>query len=348
VLRIEIHTKAGGQGFDAAPDETILAAALRQGVRLPYECATGTCGTCRARLLDGDVDEGWPDAPGRAGLKAAKREFLTCQARARTACTLQPVEPLPPEPEDAVRPAAVQARIAAREPLTHDMMRLVLRLERSLAFAAGQFALLRAPGLAGWRAYSMANAEAPAASLEFVVKRKPGGGLTGWLFDTAAPGDAVELYGPLGGATFGSALDTDLLAIVGGSGLAVALAVLGRAVAEGYLPRHRARLFFGVRGERDLCELQRLDGWRESLGERFAVTVALSDAPPTAALAGSWPRLDFAHGPVHEVAERALAGGAGNATAFLAGPPPMVEAALRSLMLRVRLPPGRIRYDKFS
>jgi toluene monooxygenase electron transfer component len=33
---------------DCAPDETILLAGLRAGLALPYECASGGCGTCRA------------------------------------------------------------------------------------------------------------------------------------------------------------------------------------------------------------------------------------------------------------------------------------------------------------
>ena len=64
-----------------------------QGVALPYECATGTCGTCRARLVDGEVDEGWPQAPGRQGLKPARREFLMCQAAPEDRLPHRPARP---------------------------------------------------------------------------------------------------------------------------------------------------------------------------------------------------------------------------------------------------------------
>ena len=92
-MQIIIETKIGPLDVATLPGETILAAGLRQGVALPYECATGTCGTCRARLVDGEVDEGWPQAPGRQGLKPARREFLMCQAAPRTDCRIALPDP---------------------------------------------------------------------------------------------------------------------------------------------------------------------------------------------------------------------------------------------------------------
>ncbi|MPZ31982.1 MAG: 2Fe-2S iron-sulfur cluster binding domain-containing protein [Rhodospirillales bacterium] len=239
-------TAAGALGFQAPPGESLLAAALRQGVALPYECATGTCGTCRARLLDGEIDAGWPAAPARQALKPDRREFLTCQAKARSDCTLQPLESCSPWPDGVERPAPCDSRVVQLQPLARDMLRLVVETARPLAFQAGQFVLLQVPGVDGARAYSMANPQSQADRLEFVVKRKPDGAVSRWLFETAAPGDAVRLFGPLGAAVFEPALGHDLLLAVGGSGLAVALAVLGRADAAGYLGQHRARLFFGA------------------------------------------------------------------------------------------------------
>jgi toluene monooxygenase electron transfer component len=99
---------------------------------------------------------------------------------------------------------------------------------------------------------------------------------------------------------------------------------------------------------RDACLLDHLSRWRQRHGEALQVTVALSDEPPTAADQAAWPALLFEPGMVHEVVQRRLSGGAGNAMAFVAGPPPMVEATLRSLVLHARLPPARIRFDKFS
>ena len=68
-MKISVQSKSGELAFDCDARESILHAGLRQGLNLPYECATGTCGTCRARLMSGDVDVRWKEAPGGARLK---------------------------------------------------------------------------------------------------------------------------------------------------------------------------------------------------------------------------------------------------------------------------------------
>jgi toluene monooxygenase electron transfer component len=347
-VRVIVETKSGPLDVATLPGETILAAGLRQGVALSYECATGTCGTCRARLLDGEVDEGWPQAPGRQCLKQARREFLMCQAAPLTDCRIALPDPLGAWRAGAERPAEIAARVDRLVPLTHDMLALSLALERPMVFEAGQFALLGAPGTAGFRAYSMANWEAPSTRLDFIIKRKPGGGVSDWLFTRARQGDALRVFGPLGSAVLEPSLGHDLLVAVGGSGLAVALSILARAAGEGALGPNRARLFFGVRTMRDAALLEQISLWRERFGEAFEATVALSDASAGAAERARWPALYFEDGMVHEAVGRGLEGGCDNTMAFLAGPPPMVDATMRVVMLKGRLPPSRIRFDKFS
>jgi toluene monooxygenase electron transfer component len=80
-VKIVVTSRSGAAEFECEPGEKILHAGLRSGVELSYECGTGTCGTCKARLVDGRVDDGWPEAPGRKYLKGAG-EFLMCQCAA--------------------------------------------------------------------------------------------------------------------------------------------------------------------------------------------------------------------------------------------------------------------------
>jgi toluene monooxygenase electron transfer component len=99
-------------------------------------------------------------------------------------------------------------------------------------------------------------------------------------------------------------------------------------------------VFFGVRTMRDAFFLQ-------ELGDSGAdVTVALSEQeiPGT----NEWPGLRFEKGLVHEVAKRAMAGKYQNVRAYVAGPPPAVDAAIRVLLLDARLTTDNIRYDKYS
>ena len=64
-MRIQVNARNRAYQFDALPGEKILYAGLRAQIDLPCECGTGTCGTCKARLIDGHIVDAWPQAPGR-------------------------------------------------------------------------------------------------------------------------------------------------------------------------------------------------------------------------------------------------------------------------------------------
>ena len=87
-MKIAVSARNGSWDFECAAGEKILHAALRSGVELPYECATGTCGTCKATLVSGRHESHWPDAPGHRYLKSAA-EILTCQSVAHEDCQLE-------------------------------------------------------------------------------------------------------------------------------------------------------------------------------------------------------------------------------------------------------------------
>jgi toluene monooxygenase electron transfer component len=228
-------------------------------------------------------------------------------------------------------------------PLTHDVSAVAVALEAPCQFEAGQFMAVRAPGVTGMRGYSMVNFERPAQRLDFVVKKKPGGGFSEWLFSGKAAGAKVEMVGPLGKATFHPAIAKNILCIAGGSGIAGMMSILERAAASGHLERHQAWVFFGVRTMQDAFFLAELSSYPQA-----QVTIALSDedVPETAAI--RWPNLRFERGMVHEVAKRAMAGRYKDVLAYLAGPPPAVEAAIRVMLLDAKLTGDCIRYDKFS
>src|SRR5437016_5207311 len=78
-MRIQVNARNRGFEFDARAREPVLYAGLRAGIDLPYECATGTCGTCKAKLISGRLHDGWREAPGRKHVKPEQREFLMCQ-----------------------------------------------------------------------------------------------------------------------------------------------------------------------------------------------------------------------------------------------------------------------------
>ena len=87
-MKIVVTARNGTREFACEPREKILHAALRSGVELPYECATGTCGTCKARLTSGRAESHWPEAPGRKYFKS-DADLLTCQSVAGEDCALE-------------------------------------------------------------------------------------------------------------------------------------------------------------------------------------------------------------------------------------------------------------------
>jgi toluene monooxygenase electron transfer component len=339
-MRIQVNARNRGFEFDALPGEQVLYAGLRSGIDLPYECASGTCGTCKAKLISGRVSDRWPGAPGKKYVKQQAGEFLMCQCAAEEALTLEVSKFVYPVEPGACMPQPCAGTLRELRALTHDVMAFALELEAPRDFDAGQFVLLAAEGVPGFRAYSMCNYERGARRLEFVMKKKPDGGFSQWLSGAASDGARLQAFGPLGKATFDPALDKNLLCIAGGSGIAGMMSILARAETADYFAAHKGWVFFGVRTLRDLFFLKELSSTKAE------VTVALSEEEVPQQ--GAWPNLRFEKGLVHEVAKRAMAGKYQNVRAYVAGPPPAVDAAIRVLLLDAKLSTDNIRYDKFS
>lgn len=337
-MRVQVNARNRAYHFDAAPGEKILYAGLRAQAGLPYECATGTCGTCKAKLVDGKIADGWPGAPGRKYLKPDAGEFLMCQCSAEGDVSIEVASFIYPAEPGTTRVMSRAGAVSEVRALTHDVCAFDVELEAPCEFDAGQFMAVGAPGVEGMRGYSMVNYGVPARRLSFVAKKKPGGGFSEWLFSGAARGARLNMVGPLGKATFQPTLAKNILCIAGGSGIAGMMSILARAKAADYFSRHKVHVFFGVRTMRDVFFLDELAAYPQA-----EVTIALSEEDPPAKT-----KLRFERGMVHEVAKRAMAGKYQNVRAYLAGPPPAVDAAIRVLLLDARLTTDNIRYDKFS
>jgi toluene monooxygenase electron transfer component len=342
-MRVQVKARNRSLDFETGRGEKILYAGLRGQVRLPYECATGTCGTCRARLVEGQIDELWRDAPGRKFAKAERGEFLMCQCAARGDLSIE-VGGNVPEADPAACPIdARPGTVSAVRALTSDVMAFDVTLAEPCAFEAGQFMTVAAPGVGGMRGYSMVNFARPAQVLEFVIKKKPGGGFSEWLFSDSAAGAKIELFGPLGKATFSPGDGKHLLCIAGGSGIAGMMSILARAAQARHFDAHKGRVFFGIRTMQDAFFLKELSGYAN-----VETTIALSEQEIPQEARQEWPKLRFERGFVHEVAKRAMAGRYENVRAYVAGPPAAVDAAIRVLLLEGKLRGDNIRYDKFS
>jgi ring-1,2-phenylacetyl-CoA epoxidase subunit PaaE len=84
-LKSKITIKLDGAAFDfdlASGGDSILNAALKLGADLPFACKGGVCCTCRAKLIDGEIEM---DANFSLEPEEVEQGFiLTCQSHPRT------------------------------------------------------------------------------------------------------------------------------------------------------------------------------------------------------------------------------------------------------------------------
>jgi toluene monooxygenase electron transfer component len=349
-MEVTFQTKRDTRTVAIEPGESILFAGLRAGLELPYECASGTCGTCQALPLDdSEMRDAWPSAVGKQRIPPDSGRVLMCQTHCETSTRLRVFGLLKDRAVDDVNPAYFLAKLNSVDRVNPDIMVFSLKLDRRIDYRAGQFVMLRVGGVKGWRAYSMITAQADDNFLALVIKRLPGGGISSRLFDHAHPGERIEVFGPLGRACLRQN-DGDIVAIAGGTGIAGIMSVLESAVHTNYFDTHRARVFFGLRKLIDQFFFNRLSTLIAQSGDKINVTIALSDETETAATVPGFPTLRLAKGLVHDVAEADFNANppAADTACFLAGPPAMIDIAEQSLITKYSVQSTQIRLDRFG
>ncbi|MEO7727121.1 MAG: 2Fe-2S iron-sulfur cluster-binding protein, partial [Burkholderiales bacterium] len=153
-MHIQISARNRAFEFDAKPGTRLLYAGLAAGVQLPYECGTGTCGTCKARLVTGEVEDVWQQASGRKFLKQPG-ELLMCQCIAKSDCTLEVANFVNAMAPGVSTPVFGRGTLRNARALTHDVTAFSIELDKPCDFDAGQFVVVQVPGVAGYRGYSM-------------------------------------------------------------------------------------------------------------------------------------------------------------------------------------------------
>lgn len=308
------------------PGANLLQALQEAQVPMSYSCMSGRCGTCRCRILDGEVMEG--AGPEQRSFDADPGYVLACQTYITEPCTVEIPEP----DEVVVHPARiVKASVASIEDLTHDIKRLLLRPAKPLEFSPGQYVQLQFTPEHS-RPYSMAGLSSDGL-FEFHVRLVPDGRVTGYIANRLQVGDSVKVSGPLGSAYLRRKHEGPMLCVAGGTGLAPILSILRSASAQGM--KNPIHLYFGVRSPRDVYGLAWLEDLRRqhpSLQTHVVVTFGGNDAAHRCGLVTEAIEQD--HGD--------LSGW----RAYLCGSPPMVEAAT-VLAKRRGIAPDHIYADAF-
>lgn len=332
----KVHVLPFDRAFECAEGETILAATLREGLYVRYGCKHGGCGTCKGLLVEGDVEE----SGSTFALDSSERAegwILLCSSLPSEDCVID-VDSMELTEEEFLAGDQIGSLLTEVEtirPLTPDIRSVRLRLvePEAITFVAGQFVNVEIPGSEEVRAFSLANPPSEADRVDLIVKLLPGGRFSQLLAGTLHVGDRLRVYGPLGQLKIRLTYRR-ILMIAGGSGLAPLLSMLADLACKGNT--RPVTLFFGARRPEDLYCVEQIARIREAM-PCLEFIPSLSDA---------WPK-DWSGetGLVTEVVARRLPSLEGY-DAYLAGPPPMIDAAiplLRSRGVRAR----NIHFDAF-
>jgi CDP-4-dehydro-6-deoxyglucose reductase, E3 len=264
-------TTLSGRRFEARSDESLLDAALRQGVAWGYSCRTGRCSSCKGRVVAGDTTA----AHEELGLSADDRAqgfVLTC---VRRACS-----PIKLEMDDLgdiqlPDPKTLPCRIQSLQRLSDDVIVVTLRLPptSALSFLPGQYVdVIGAAGLR--RSYSVANAPRGDGQIELHIREVPNGAMSRYWFHEAKVNDLLRLRGPLGTFFLRDQAAKDLVLLATGTGIAPVKAILEGLVmlADEAQPRS-VSVYWGGRHPNDLYWLP-----QDMPGLRFVPVLSRADA----------------------------------------------------------------------
>jgi CDP-4-dehydro-6-deoxyglucose reductase len=319
--------------FQAAADETILDAALRQGVVLPYGCRDGACGACRGKVVSGQVEHGQAqsqalsEADRDAGIAlfccATARSDLVIEGRELLASAQLPVRTLP-------------ARVQKLTLAAPDVMLIELKLPASerLQFLAGQYIeILLKDGRR--RAFSLANAPHDDSCLQLHVRQIAGGLFTDQVFATLRERDILRFNGPHGSFFIREDSTRPILLIAGGTGFAPVKAIVEHLIGE--RSTRPIAVYWGGRTLADLYLLPLARQW-EKAGVVFVPV--LSDAASgdnwqgRSGLVHAAAMADYPDLSAHQV--------------YVCGAPAMVSAARRDFVGQCGLPDDEFFADSFD
>ena len=337
-MTFTITVEPSGRLFTAEPDESMLAAGIRQGIGLPYGCKDGACGSCKCKLVSGSVVHGPHQSKALSADEEAAGYVLTCcgvaqsdvviESRQVTEAGAFPIKKMP-------------VRVSAMERASHDVMVLRLQLPASDTFQyhAGQYVefLLRDGDR---RSYSMANAphtQTAAPSLELHVRHMPGGKFTDHVFGPMKEKDILRIEGPYGSFFLREDSTKPIVLLASGTGFAPIKAVIEHMQFKGIT--REATLYWGGRRPADLYQSAWIEARLAEMPNLRYVPV-VSNALPDDEWTG---RTGF----VHEAVLQDLPDLSGHEV-YACGAPIVIESAQRDYVTKAGLPEEAFFADSFT
>ena len=334
-MTFQVTVEPSGRQFSCDDDETVLAAAIRAGVGLPYGCKNGACGSCRGKLVAGEVshrahqERALPVADEARGFAlvccAVPHSDLTIEAREVLGIGEFPIKKMP-------------TRVAKIDRVADDVIILSLQLPANerLQYRAGQFIeFILKDGRR--RSYSMANAPHLDEHLTLHIRHLPGGVFTDHVFNTMKERDILRFEGPLGTFFLREDSSKPVVMLASGTGFAPIKAMVEQA--QHNKSTRPITLYWGGRRPRDLYMDALCREWAETL-PNFRYVPVVSDAKPE----DNWQgRSGFVHRAVMED----LPDLSGHQV-YACGAPAMVDAAQNDFTAQCGLPAEEFYADAFT
>jgi CDP-4-dehydro-6-deoxyglucose reductase len=333
-MSYQITVQPSGKQFAAETDETLLDAALRHGLTLPYGCKDGACGACKGKVVDGTVDHGkaqphaLKDDEKAAGLTlyccATAHSDLVIECKQMTSANDIPVKTLP-------------SRIEKLEKLAPDVIEMHLRLPASerLQFWAGQYIdILLKDGKK--RSFSLANAPHDDSVLQLHIRHVPGGLFTDQVFSSMKVRDILRFNGPHGSFYLREESKKPMILVAGGTGFAPIKAIVEHAIAEEC--QRPIFIYWGAKA--------RVDLYQNALPEQWAATHANITYVPVLSEPAAGDAWQGRTGFVHQAVLADFPDLSGYQV-YACGAPVMIDVAKRDFMTQ-GLPEEEFFADAFS
>lgn len=330
-----VHIESSDQSLTVNQGETILAAALQQGVIIPHGCRSGVCGACKAAIIEGEIDYGAASPKSLNEKEKTSGIILTCLAVPQTNLRLH-VREVKNNQEIVVR--NLPNRVIKKELLAPDVMRLFLKIPANerFNFLPGQYLEFILSNNRR-RAFSLANSPLnDNGLLELHIKRIPDGSFTNWLFDEMPENALMRIQGPFGSFSFREDSTRPVILIAGGTGFAPIKSILEYVFAKAIT--RQFHLYWGVRNRCDLYLDELPRQWAQQY-PNFRYTPLLSR--PTSA--DNWQG-NIGHAPNLVIADYP---DLSNYEIYACGPPALVSAGLTTFIAS-GLPPNYYYADAFE
>lgn len=334
--------------FAADENRSVLDNALAAGYDIPYSCRSGICGSCRGRVIAGEVRGG--SGVGVLGDEERREgHVLLCQAQACSDLTLA-VRDIEKRNPDATK--SIKAKVHKLTRAAPDVTIVNLRFPAGtkVRFKAGQYLHARLED-GTVRHYSMANPPQQNDGVELHIRHVAGGRFTAHLAGEMQVGHLLDVTLPFGDFTVRDATDKPMILLASGTGFAPV-----KSIVEDAIKRKTTRpmtLYWGARKAADVYLADLPAKWAQKYPWFSFVPVLSEGAVPSGDAADGETAGDGASafagcrtGFVHQAVLDDHASLAGHEV-YACGSPAMIQAARQAFVDDRGLPRDAFFCDAF-